>query len=72
MNPIVLPDSVDALIDLIDRQFPLKNLPANTDAASMHRMFGGRDIVDWLRSMQRDRDDNALEQLHRHAALNGG
>lgn len=56
-----LPVTVDALIDLIDHQFPLKNLAPGTPHDDIHRMFGARDVVDFLRSLQKERDELARE-----------
>jgi hypothetical protein len=74
MHPLQLPETVDALIQMLDidpRCFRLRNLPADTDYAAMQRHFGARDVVDFLRSLQRDRDDNAMERLHQHNSING-
>lgn len=67
----VLPDSVDAVIDLLDKRFALHSLPVTASPNEIQRMFGARDVVELLRALQKDRDEAALEQLHRHASLNG-
>jgi hypothetical protein len=56
---IVLPTKVDALIDMIDKQYPLTNFPSTTDYATLQRHFGARDVVDFLRALQRERDEEA-------------
>lgn len=66
----VLPDSVDSVIDLLDKRFALRSLPVTADPNEIQRMFGARDVVELLRALQKDRDEAALEQLHRHASLN--
>lgn len=67
----VLPDSVDAVIDLLDQRFALRSLPVTASSNEIQRAFGARDVVDLLRALQKDRDEAALEQLHRHASING-
>lgn len=58
-----LPDKVDDLIELLDkRAFPLKNLPATADGATVSRHFGARDVVDFLRALQRERDEGLLDR----------
>lgn len=52
-----LPETVDGLIDMLDRHFPLHNFPLNTDLVTLHRHFGARDVVDMLRSLQAERDN---------------
>lgn len=59
----VLPTTADQLIDLIDKAFPLKNPPRGADAASVHRDAGARDVVDWLRALQQERDENLAERV---------
>lgn len=58
-DALALPSTVDALVDMLDRHFPLKNFPATSDLAELHRHFGARDVVDLLRSLQRERDSEA-------------
>ena len=52
-----LPATVDKLIDLLDRTFPLKNFSVTADLATVNRECGKRDVVDFLRSLQRARSD---------------
>lgn len=55
---MVLPTKVDDLIDMLDtRAFPLRTFPVSATAAEMHRSFGARDVVDFLRTLQRERDE---------------
>jgi len=54
---LVLPKTVDALIDMLDtRAFPLKSFPETATLTQMHRHFGARDVVDLLRILQKERD----------------
>jgi hypothetical protein len=60
-NPLVLPDTVSALIDLLDhRAFPLRAFPADVTMADVHRHGGARDVVEFLRSLQRESEAFAL------------
>jgi hypothetical protein len=52
-----LPETVDGLIDMLDRHFPLRNFPQQTDLVTLHRHFGARDVVDMLRSLQEERNN---------------
>lgn len=67
----VLPDSVDAVIDLLDKRFALCTLPVTASSNEIQRLFGAREVIDLLRALQKERDEAALEQLQRHATLNG-
>ena len=56
-----LPEEVDALIDFLDSEaFPLRSLPVDMPYHEMQREMGRRDVVDYLRSLQRERDERAL------------
>lgn len=50
-----LPPTVDKLIDLLDRTFPLQHFPVTADLPSIQRELGKRDVVVFLRSLQRAR-----------------
>jgi len=53
----VLPKTADELIDMLDtRVFPLRNMPATATTAEVQRHYGTRDAIDFLRSLQRERD----------------
>lgn len=68
MRPLVLPLTVDDLVDMLDtRAFSLRNLPATASPYEIHRHFGARDVIDFLRSLQRERDE-----LIREASINIG
>ena len=62
-NTFNLPDKPDDLIDLLDKAFPLRNFPVSAGAAEMHRHMGARDVVDFLRRLQQDRDERIAEQF---------
>lgn len=54
---MTLPDTVDALIDMLDtKAFPLRNYSADTPFHAIHRELGKRDVVDFLRALQRERE----------------
>jgi hypothetical protein len=58
---MTLPDTVDALIDLLDTQaFPLRNFSADMPFHAIHRELGKRDVVDFLRALQKERAERAL------------
>lgn len=60
----MLPETVDALIEMLDHSlFPTKT-PAETDTfAQMHRYAGQRSVVDLLRSLQAERKDIARSKM---------
>jgi len=58
-----LPNSVDELIDALDAAFPLQNFPVSADMVAIQRACGARDVVDYLRAMQRERDDTTEERV---------
>lgn len=60
MSDTALPATVDLLITLLDKTFPLQNFPRTADLSSVHRACGARDVVDFLRTLQRER--NAPEE----------
>lgn len=61
---ITLPNTVDELIDLLDtRAFPLRNFPVSADFAAIQRECGKRDVVDFLRALQHERDDRTEERV---------
>ncbi|WP_428661379.1 hypothetical protein [Reyranella sp.] len=63
MSRIALPRTVDALIDMLDTSaFPLKTLPVTATVDEVHRHFGTRDAVDFLRALQRERDEAIHER----------
>lgn len=55
MSDTALPATVDLLIALLDRTYPLKNFPPGLDALSVHRECGKRDVVEWLLILQKER-----------------
>lgn len=61
---ITLPNTVDELIDLLDkRAFPLRNFPADASLPAIQRECGKRDVIDFLRELQRERDDRTEERV---------
>ena len=58
-----LPETSDALIDELDRAFPLRNFAVDTPAHVIQRQLGARDVVDFLRALQRDRDKRTAEEF---------
>lgn len=58
-----LPEKADDLIDELDRAFPLRNFAVDTPAHVIQRELGKRDVVDYLRSLQRDRAERAAEEF---------
>jgi hypothetical protein len=58
-----LPESVDALIDELDKAFALRNFPVDTPHHAVQRELGRRDVVDFLRQMQRERDERTAERF---------
>ncbi|KAF0098707.1 MAG: hypothetical protein FD144_4226 [Rhodospirillaceae bacterium] len=58
-----LPENADDLIHELDLAFPLRNFPVDTPAHVIQRELGKRDVVDFLRAMQRDRADRVAEEF---------
>jgi hypothetical protein len=58
-----LPENADDLIDELDKAFPLINFPVTTPAHIIQRELGKRDVIDFLRAMQRDRAERAVEEF---------
>lgn len=58
-----LPRKVDDLIDLLDRSFPLRTHPADAPIENIQREYGARDVIDFLRRLQVERDENIAEHL---------
>lgn len=51
------PSTADDLVDLLDRAFPLTNFDVNTPTHVIHRELGKRDVVDFLRALQKERKE---------------
>lgn len=58
-----LPETADALIDELDRAFPLQNFTVDTPYHVMQRAYGARDVIDFLRAMQQERVERAAEEF---------
>lgn len=58
-----LPRTADEVIELLDRAFPLRNLPPDMSYHAMQREFGARDVVDFLRRLKADRDEDVLKGI---------
>ena len=57
MNPFTaLPSTVDALIDMLDQKFPLQHHSVDAPMSAIQRSLGARDVVVFLRSLQKERD----------------
>ena len=56
-----LPETADALIDELDKAFPLQNFTVDTPYHAIQRAYGARDVVDYLRAMQKERDERVAE-----------
>lgn len=56
-----LPRTADEVIELLDRAFPLRNIPQDTPYHAMQREFGARDVIDFLRRLQAERDEDILK-----------
>jgi hypothetical protein len=52
-----LPSTADEVIELLERAFPLRNHPVDTPLTHLQREFGARDVIDFLRQLQRERDE---------------
>ncbi|TAJ97143.1 MAG: hypothetical protein EPO41_03890 [Reyranella sp.] len=57
----VLPRTADEVIELLERAFPLRNIPSETPYHVMQREFGRRDVIDFLRRLKADRDEDILK-----------
>lgn len=57
-----LPETVDALIDMLDEAFPDKCPDPTQDDRHIWMDVGSRRVVAHLRALQSDRDDNLMEQ----------
>lgn len=53
--------AVDALVDLLDQAFP-NRLPPSPTTESLLKRAGNREVVDFLRSLQQERDRNILQE----------
>lgn len=58
-----LPEKSDDLIDELDRAFPLQNFTVDTPYHAIQRAYGARDVVDYLRAMQKERDERVAEEF---------
>jgi hypothetical protein len=52
-----LPRTADEVIELLERAFPLRNHPVGTPITHLEREFGKRDVIDFLRQLQAERDE---------------
>lgn len=64
-----LPRTVDELIDLIDLAYPLRSFPVDMAHHVIQRELGKRDVVDFLRQLQKERDEDIAG--HFNAAVFG-
>lgn len=62
MTTSKLPNDIADLIKLLETTFPLRTFPVSTDAVTMHRYFGARDVIDHLRSLHNE----SVGRLHDH------
>lgn len=58
-----LPATADELIEVLDAAFPLRNFPVDTPYHVMQRELGKRDVIDFLRRLQKERDEDVLVPL---------
>lgn len=58
-----LPRTADELIDMLDRAYPLHSFPVDMPATHIQRDLGKRDVVDFLRQLQKEREENFAEHL---------
>lgn len=58
-----LPRTADELIDLLDRAYPLKAYPVDMPITHIQRDMGKRDVIDFLRLLQKEREENFAEDL---------
>ena len=58
-----LPETSDALIDELDKAFPLQNFTVDTPYHALQRAYGARDVIDFLRAMQQERAERAAEEF---------
>jgi hypothetical protein len=49
-----LPTGLAGLIKLLEGHFPLRSWPASVTLAEIHRHAGARDVVDYLRALERE------------------
>ncbi|MCA2979546.1 MAG: hypothetical protein INH37_14820 [Myxococcaceae bacterium] len=49
--------AVDHLVDLLDQAFP-NTIPSNPTTENLLKRAGNREVVDFLRSLQKQRDDD--------------
>lgn len=56
----VLPATIDDLITLLDKTFPLSKPELSASISDVQRKAGQRDVVDWLIDLQKQRDANVL------------
>ena len=57
-----LPDNVPALIKQLDAVFPLKTFPPNATLSDVHRACGQRDVVEFLKTLQKEAVDGMYEE----------
>ena len=62
MTTTKLPSDIAGVIKLLESTYPLRTFPVSTDAVTMHRHFGARDVIDHLRSLHNE----AVGRLHDH------
>jgi hypothetical protein len=61
----MLPRTVNELIDMLDAAFPLRNLDVNLPLHAIQREYGKRDVIDFLRQLQKDAKENVEEIFER-------
>jgi len=64
-----LPAKVDALVDLLDEAFPLRSHSVDTSMEAIQREYGKRDVVDFLRRLQAERDEDMGSHLLANAII---
>ncbi len=52
--------AVDYLVDLLDQAFP-NSIPSQPTTENLLKRAGNREVVDFLRSLQKQRDDDISE-----------
>lgn len=52
-----LPSTADEVIELLERAFPLRSHSVDTPTRVIQREFGKRDVIDFLRQLQAERDE---------------